>query len=86
MRAAHYQKQVHEEDDAEDDERADLEPDGKFHKNAFRRVQKTGVSLSGEPVHLVLMWLPATPGRASVPCVLTFVALGILPYVTSTLP
>jgi len=34
---------------------------------------------------LVLMWLPATPGKASVPCVLTSVALGILPYVTTTL-
>jgi hypothetical protein len=57
MRAPEDQEEVKSEDDAEDDERADLEPQGKFeHRKAFRRVQRSGVSLSGQPVHLVLKW------------------------------
>jgi hypothetical protein len=39
MRALQDQEQVNGEDDAEDDKRADLEPDGKFgHEDTFRRV------------------------------------------------
>lgn len=44
-------------------------------------MQRIEISLSGAPVHLVLMWRPATPGKATMPYVLTIVALGILPYV-----
>jgi len=82
---ADHQQEVDEEDQAEDDKGADLKPHGQFeHREAFRRVQRCSVSLSGLPVHLVLMRRPATPGGATMPCVLTIVALGILPYVTLT--
>jgi len=87
VRTPHYQKEVNQEDQAEDDKGADLEPHGQIeHRVAFRRVQRSGVSLSGQPVHLVLMWRPATPGEATMPRVLTIVALRILPYVTLTVP
>ncbi|BCW58843.1 hypothetical protein StoSoilB20_21900 [Arthrobacter sp. StoSoilB20] len=56
-------------------------------KGAFRRVRESGVSLSGLPgCGECRNWRPARSGEASVPCVLTDIALGILPYVTTTLP
>ncbi len=91
MRALEDQQQVDGEDDAEGDEGADLKPKRKFgHEETFRRVQRNGVSLSDRLNIRYCVpgtaWLPATPGKASVPCVLTIVALGILPYVRPTLP
>ncbi|GAB2744764.1 hypothetical protein GCM10027038_48310 [Arthrobacter bambusae] len=91
MRTLDHQEKVDKEDDSENDERADLKPGGELHLKCLSQVRQNGVSLSDLPASpcpkaTTLKWQSARPGEASVPCVLTDLALGILPYVAPTLP